>query len=266
MSAHEWGRSSRDDLGGELSDNSVAVLPLGAIEQHGPHLPLATDQIIAEGLARKALDQCARTPAVWLLPTMPFGQGLEHAGHPGTLALSAATLESMLIELGASAAAAGLRRLVLFSGHGGNHAAIDNAALRLRHDHQLLVVKACYFDFAMPTTPPLPPREWREGLHGGALETALMQYFQPDLVAAEALAHWPSIDTTALAEFSYLGAEHGAGRFAWLASDLNPEGVVGDARLATAAMGEAFAEHYAGILAGVISETAQFPLACLHKR
>ena len=263
MTRHDWALHTHAGLSARLTRDSVGLLPLGAIEQHGPHLPLATDQIIAEGLANHAVEQCKSEHSIWLLPAVPVGQGLEHAAYAGTLSLSAATFEAVVYELGASAARAGLRRLVLFSGHGGNNAAMDNAALRLRHDHHMLVVKACYFDFPMPATPTLPAREWREGLHGGALETALMLYFNPEAVELQAAEHWPSMTSHALSDYTYLGAEQSAARFAWLAGDLNPAGVVGDARLASAAMGEAFAGHYAAILADIIAEAARFPLACL---
>lgn len=263
MTGYDWALHTHAGLSERLTADSVGLLPLGAIEQHGPHLPLATDQLITEGLAHQAIKQCASQSAVWLLPTVPVGQGLEHAAYAGTLSLSAATFEALLYELGANAARAGLRRLVLFSGHGGNNAAMDNAALRLRHDHNMLVVKACYFDFPMPATPTLPAREWREGLHGGALETALMLHFNPEVVNWEAAEHWSSIAHRELSDNAYLGVEQSAARFAWLAGDLNRAGVVGDARLASAAMGEDFARHYAGILAGIVAEAADFPLACL---
>lgn len=263
MTGHDWALHTHAELSDRLTADSVGLLPLGAIEQHGPHLPLATDQMIAEGLAHEAIEQCASEHSAWLLPAVPVGQGLEHAAYAGTLSLSAATFEAVLYELGASVARAGLRRLVFFSGHGGNNAAMDNAALRLRHDHNMLVVKACYFDFPMPATPTLPAREWHEGLHGGALETALMLYFNPEAVELQAADHWPSMVYRELSDNAHLGAEQSTARFAWLAGDLNPAGVVGDARLASAAMGEAFARHYAGILADVIAEAARFPLACL---
>ncbi|MDR9432484.1 MAG: creatininase family protein [Spiribacter sp.] len=263
MQISDWGRQTRDQLTAQMHDAQVALLPLGAIEQHGPHLPLATDQIIADGLVNEAISQLDDQIAVWRLPTLPIGQGVEHARHAGTLSLSAATFESVIYELGVSVARTGVKRLVLFSAHGGNSAAIENAALELRQDYDLLVVKACYFNFPAPPTSEWPAKECREGLHGGALETTLMLHFAPNMVNPSACQHWPSIDETALAGFQYLGAEHRPARFAWLASDINPAGVCGDARLANAADGEAFARHYAEVLAGILAETAAFPLAHL---
>ncbi len=235
------------------------MLPLGAVEQHGPHLPLNTDTRIAQGLAEEAMQRHRSGCPLLCLPALSIGQGIEHIAHSGTLALEPATFEAVLYDLGASVARAGLRRLVLFSAHGGNLAAVDTAALRLRRDFGLLVVKACYFDFP-PLAGAIPERELREGLHGGALETALMMHFDPAQVDIERLEHHPSIEFDALADNHWLGAETRAARFAWLADDLNPSGVCGDSRLATAALGARLAAHYGGILAAVIEEAAGFPL------
>lgn len=259
MSAHHWAELDSVGLASCRSAEAVALLPLGAVEQHGPHLPLITDTRIAQGLADEAMGRCDPALPLLCLPALSIGQGIEHAGHPGTLALEPATLEAVLYDLGASVARSGLRRLVLFSAHGGNLAVADTAALRLRRDFGLLVVKACYFDFpGLPDA--IPARESREGLHGGALETALMMHFDPEQVNVGRLGHFPSIEFDALGENQWLGAETRAARFAWLADDLNPWGVCGDSRLATASLGARLAAHYGGILAEIIEETAGFPL------
>lgn len=263
MTACHWGDLDSAGLADRRSPQAVAVLPLGAVEQHGPHLPLITDTRIAQGLTDEAMARCGSECRLLCLPALSVGQGIEHAGHPGTLALEPSTFEAVLYDLGASVARAGLQRLVLFSAHGGNLAAADTAALRLRRDFGLLVVKACYFDFpALPDA--LPARERLEGLHGGALETALMMHFDPQAVNHARLGHFPSIEFEALGEHQWLGAETRPARFAWLAEDLNPAGVCGDGRLASAEMGARLAAHYGGILAAVIEETARFPLERLN--
>ena len=259
MTALYWAELDSAGLADSRTSEAVALMPLGAVEQHGPHLPLITDTRIAQGLADEAMMRCAPTRQLFCLPALSMGQGIEHAGHPGTLALEPATFEAVLYDLGASVARSGLRRLILFSAHGGNLASADTAALRLRRDFGLLVVKACYFDFP-PLPDALPAHEAREGLHGGALETALMMHFDPDQVNTERLGHFPSIEFDALEGNQWLGAETLPARFAWLASDLNPSGVCGDSRLATASLGARLAVHYGGILADVIEETARFPL------
>lgn len=259
MSAGEWAEYTTRSLPTGDDQATVALLPLGAVEQHGPHLPLSTDTCIAEGLSRAALAQCDDALPVLRLPTLALGQGIEHADYAGTLALKPSTLEALLYDLGASVAAAGVRRLVMFTAHGGNLAGMETAALRLRQRFGLLVIKACYFDFPPPADA-ISAREAQEGLHGGALETALMQHFAPDQVDARAIGHAPSVMFDALAGFEWIGAEGRPARFAWLAGDLNPAGVCGDARSADAALGARLADHYAASLAAILAEAARFPL------
>ncbi len=256
MSQFDWAGQTAPECRAALDDQTVVILPLGAVEQHGPHLPMDTDTRLAEHLTGAAMEVCAKTLKLKRLPALAFGQGLEHADYAGSLTLSPATLEQMIVELGASVARSGARRLVLFSAHGGNLAAMDNAALRLRYDWKMLVVKACYFNFP-PLPDALPAKEWREGLHGGALETALMQYFAPHSVRTDELGHWPM---DAALSGARLAPEGSSARWAWLAQDLHAAGVVGDARLANAALGARLAAHYAGIFAEVLAETAAFDL------
>jgi riboflavin-specific deaminase-like protein len=152
--------------------------------------------------------------------------------------------------------------VVLFNSHGGNRAAIDAAALALRAEHDLLVVKASYFRFARPRDVELPDREWKHGLHGGAVETAMMLHLRPDLVDRSAVADFPSSGAELEGSLRRVAPE-GEAPFAWLAEDLNPQGVVGDARLATAEMGARLVEHYGGVLAEVILDTRAFPIEAL---
>ncbi len=260
--ATAWADLTSSGLSARVNQETVAILPLAAIEQHGPHLPLATDQVIADGLTTAALPELPAGVDCLRLPTLAIGDSLEHGRHSGTLSLSAETLQAVLVDIGHSIARAGCRRLVLYSSHGGNLAAVDTAALRLRAEAAMLVVKTCHFDFP-PLADALPEREWQEGLHGGALETALMLHLAPERVDTAALAHWPSLEFDALAGFQWLGAENRPARFAWLAQDLHPAGVSGDARLASAQLGQRLLAHYAATLAAIIAETAAFPLAQL---
>ncbi len=234
----------------------VAVLPLAAVEQHGPHLPLGTDLEIARGILAEALQLLPPEFPVLVLPSQAAGASLEHEGFPGTLSLDAGLLEGLIDAVGASVAAAGIRRLVLFNSHGGNRATLDTTALRLRREHGLLVVKATYTRFPRPPGVDLPEVEWRHGFHGGAPETAMMLHLRPDLVDAGAFGAFPSLGE---GMEGVLGPE-GAASFAWLAGDLHPSGVVGDPRRATAAMGKQMVSHYAQVLARVLEEARGFPL------
>jgi len=231
-----------------------AVLTLAAVEQHGPHLPLGTDLEIARGILAVALQRLPREFPVVVLPTQAVGTSAEHGSFPGTLSLAPRLLEGIVQELGAAIAGVGIRRLVLFNSHGGNRATLDTAALRLRKEHGLLVVKATYTRFPRPPGMDLPEAEWRHGFHGGAVETAMMLHLRPDLVDAEAFDAFPS---TGEAMEGILGPE-GAASFAWLAEDLHPSGAVGDPRRASAAMGDLLVSHYGRALARILEECRSF--------
>lgn len=245
------------------AEDAVAVLPLAAVEQHGEHLPLSTDLDIAEGLLRAALPQLDPQRRVCVLPALAVGLSLEHTAFAGTLSLSPECALTTVCELGDSVARAGLRRLVLFNTHGGNKAVVDMAALKLRAAHGMLVVRANYFRFAPPEDA-LPAAELRHGLHGGALETAMMLHLAPHKVRCEVLANHASLGQAMDAKGSLLGPEGEAG-FAWMAQDLNPHGVTGNATLADAALGARLVEHFAAALVRVIEDAAAFDLECLSR-
>lgn len=262
MSIREWAALTSAELAAAAGEDPVAVLPLAAVEQHGPHLPLATDCVIAEGLLDAAEAYLPADCPVLRLPTLTVGDSLEHTGFPGTLSLAPETFQRAVVEWGASVARAGVRRLLLFSSHGGNLAGADVAALRLRHDHGLLVVRGSYFRMPPPADA-LPAEELRLGLHGGALETALMLHLAPDAVRQHAITRAGSLDEEVGERNRWLGAEGPAAGFAWMAEDLSPTGVTGNATLATPQLGAELVAHFAEALAGLLLETRQFPLTAL---
>ena len=259
--ARDWAALSPAEAAAAARRDPVVVLPLAATEQHGPHLPVSTDMDIGEGLLAEALRRLPDGTDVWTLPTVAVGASQEHMRFAGTRSVSTIELIRSLVGQGAELAAAGVRRLVLSNSHGGNRQAMDAAALTLRAEHGMLVVKASWFRFARPDID-LPEEEWRHGLHGGALETALMLHLRPELVRRDRLAAFPSLGEELERTLRRVGPE-GEASFAWLAGDLNPEGVTGNATLATEAMGARLVEHYGGILAEVILDARDFPLARL---
>lgn len=254
-----WSALSPAEAAVAARRDPVVVLPLAATEQHGPHLPPSTDLDIGEGLLAAAFRHLPDAANVWALPPVAVGASQEHARFPGTLSVTTEQLIRSIVEQGAALARSGVRRLVLSNSHGGNRHAMDAAGLSLRAEHALLVVKASYFRFARPIDVELPETEWRHGLHGGAVETAMMLHLRPDLVRADAIADFPSLGARLERTLRRLGPE-GQASFAWLADDLNPQGVVGDATLASAAMGARLVEHYGRILAEVIMDARDFPL------
>ena len=237
----------------------VAVLLLAAIEQHGTHLPLSTDLDIGLGLLAVAFGRLPDALPVAALPPVAVGASLEHARFPGTLSIPSTLLGDLIHHLGTSVARGGIRRLVVVNSHGGNRAALDAAALRLREQAQLLVVKVHYPDFPRPAAVDLPEPEWRHGIHGGAVETAMMRYLHPDRVR-EAAAGSAAPFATELERQGSRIAPEGAAAFAWLAGDLDRSGAVGDAALGTADLGRRLVDYYGATLAAVIRDSRSFPI------
>ena len=153
----------------------------------------------------------------------------------------------------------GLRRLVLFNTHGGNKHVVDEAGLHLRAEHGMLVVKAHSFRFPRPAGVELPEGEWEHGLHGGAVETAMMLHLRPDLVRRDRVQSFTSLGEELAGRLELVRPE-GHASFAWMAHDLNPHGVAGDARLATAGAGRILVEAYGAALACIVRDARAFPL------
>ena len=256
-----WQDKTPQDIARIAAAGGVAVLPLAAIEQHGEHLPLSTDLDIALGLLDAALPQLRPELPICVLPALAVGLSLEHSAFAGTLSLSPETALAVVAELGECVAAAGFRRLVLFNSHGGNKAVVDLAALKLRAAHRMLVVRANYFRFTPPADV-LPAAELRHGLHGGALETAMMLHLAPTKVRIEQVADFDALGQRMAAAGTLLGPEGEAG-FAWMAQDLNPSGATGNARLANAEMGARLVTHFGQQLARLLHEAYDFDLSCL---
>ena len=254
----KWHELTSPEIAALVTSDPVAILPIAAIEQHGPHLPLSTDVDIGDGLIDAAAVRHENVPFV-VLPTQTIGSSPEHVAFPGTLTLSADSLEEALVGLAASLHSAGVRRLVVSNSHGGNKSALDSAALQIRSELDMLVVKSNYFRFPRPAKVSLPESEWLHGLHGGAVETAMMLHLRHDLVRTDAIQPFESFGEELEKTMTWIRPE-GVAPFAWMAQDLNPHGVTGDATLATAELGAQLVEHYAAILADVIRDAHAFPV------
>jgi creatinine amidohydrolase len=236
---------------------TIALLPVAAIEQHGPHLPLATDALINEGVVAAALRRLPSTASVLVLPALNVGDSLEHSAFPGTLSADLDTVMGLWLAMGRDVARTGVRKLVIFNSHGGQRAHVDLAALRLRVAHGLLVVRAHSFSFGVPAGL-FELDELAHGLHGGAVETSLVMHLRPELVRTDALADFQSRVTTIVAGGGLLGAEKPVG-IGWMTQDLNLQGACGNAAAASAAKGAALLDHLATRLAQLLAEVEAMP-------
>ena len=254
-----WASLTSDEARQLAARDPVVTFPIGSTEQHSPHLPLSTDLDIGIGLLEAAFRALPPDFPAVVLPPQAVGSSREHARFAGTLSIEPELLGAFVEEIGAALAAAGVRRLVLANSHGGNRHLLEDAGLRLREEHGMLIVKATWFRFPRPDGIDLPESEWRHGFHGGAVETAIMMHLRPDLVRTGAAKRAPSLGEELERELTHLGPE-GPASFSWLAGDLNASGVVGDATRADASMGARLVEHYGAVLADVIRDARAFPL------
>jgi creatinine amidohydrolase len=234
------------------AETVVALLPVAAVEQHGPHLPLATDALINDGIVRRTLERLPQAPALLVLPALSIGYSLEHTAFAGTLSIGFETLLGVWLDVGRSAARAGIRKLVILNTHGGQRALVDAAALRLRAECGMLAVRANYFAFGAPGGL-FDERELRNGLHGGDAETSLMLHLRPDLVRIDALQNFAGLPERLADRHQMLGAEKPVG-FGWMSQDLHPEGVCGNAAAADADKGEEYLEFIVDALVRLIVE------------
>jgi creatinine amidohydrolase len=239
----------------------IAVLPLAAIEQHGPHLPVGADAIINEGYVKKATARIPDDLPVLVLPLQSIGVSGEHSEYPGTLTLSAESAIRAWTEIGDSVARAGCRKLIVVNSHGGNVAAIEAATLNLRKRWKMLAINASWRRLGYPERL-FSAREATHGVHGGDAETSLILAFRPETVHMERACDFASAAESMERDFALLRAKPPLG-FAWMASDLNSEGAVGEADKASAAKGEAAADYGVERFIALLRDVHSFDLARL---
>ncbi len=253
-----WAEFRTTEFGNIDADSTIAILPLAAVEQHGPHLPLGTDTLIAEGMLMTVAAMLPPDLDVRSLPIQAVGKSNEHLHAPGTLTLPAAVAIEAWTELGLSVHRAGVRKLVFVNSHGGNEEIMGIVARELRVRAKMLAVKTSWSRFGVPDAM-FSDVERRHGIHGGEVETSLMLHFRSDLVDMTKAEDFPSLAARTESEFKHLGPT-GTHAFAWIASDLNPHGVVGNASAATAEKGRRVAEHQAQGFVELLRDVRAVPL------
>ncbi|MBO9101197.1 MULTISPECIES: creatininase family protein [Rhizobium] len=243
-----------------LPPGTIAILPVAAVEQHGPHLPVGTDALINRGILAHAIERMAPDMPVVILPEQMIGNSMEHLSFPGTLSHTAAATMEIWGTVLEGALRAGITKVLLFNSHGGQVKQLQPTALMLRQRFGAMAFYASWFDAGYPEGL-FSDDEIAFGIHGGAIETSMMLHLYPHLVATDHIADFPSRAKDLETAFSLLQTDPGNGRmagFGWMMQDLHPSGASGDARQATVEKGNALVERAAERLIQVIGDIAAF--------
>jgi len=252
----DWNAIAWPEVSAADAARWIAVLPLAATEQHGPHLPLETDVMIGEAYLARLQQLLPQALPVTFLPIQRIGISTEHIDFPGTQTLSTEAALKQWMALGEDVARKGLKKLVMVTSHGGNSAAMMLVAQDLRARHGMLAVTTSWSRFGAPDGL-FSEGELRHGIHGGAVETSIMLARYPQAVKKEAIADFPSSAAAMEKEFRWLSTQRPA-PFAWQAQDLNPSGAVGDARQASAEKGERLLDHGARAFCELLHDVDKF--------
>ena len=259
-----WNELNTYDFDELSADTTIAILPIASTEQHGPHLPIATDVTIANGMLGELGRQRPDDLEMLVLPTQEIGKANEHIYGRGTLSLSAELLIPVWTAIGTKVAEAGVRKMVIVNSHGGNVDIMSIVARELRVRYQMAVVSTQWSRFGNPEGM-ISDYESRYGIHGGEVETSLMLHFRPDLVRMDKAQNFGSKAESMREQSKYIQPlpPHS---LAWIAHDLNPNGVVGDASRGTAEKGEAICRHQVRGFIELLYDLKRYPLTNLYSR
>lgn len=266
-----WSDLTTADFAALDKARAIAVLPVAATEQHGPHLPLSVDTDIVNGVVAAAVPHLQKGLPALFLPTQAVGFSPEHNRFPGTLTLKSDTLIRLWTELGECVHASGVNKLVLFNAHGGQVGAMDLVARDLRARLGMLVYSVNWFNLPLvdargqDLNALFSAEEHRFGIHAGEIETSMMLALKPEHVRMEQAEYFRSASQARAAEFPILGNGKSA-KLGWQMQDYNPEGAVGNAATATAAKGQAVLEAAGLSLAALLAEIDRLPPGTLQKR
>lgn len=243
----------------------IAVLPVAAIEQHGPHLPLSVDTVLVDGVIAAALPHLANSLKVLFLPTQAVGLSPEHTHFPGTLTLKAETILRLWTDIAESVAATGIKKLLIFNTHGGNVGVMDLVARDLRARLNMLVYSASWFNLPLldaqgqDVNALFSADEHRFGIHAGDIETSMMLALDPAHVDMTQAQNFASASQARAQAFEILGNGKSA-KLGWQMQDYNPAGAVGNAAAATANKGQTLVAAAGCALARLLAEMDRMPL------
>lgn len=259
-----WSDLSTADFAALNRDRAIAVLPVAATEQHGPHLPLSVDTDIVDGVVAAALPHIATDLPALFLPTQAIGFSPEHTRFAGTLTLKAETLVRVWTEIGEAVAASGVKKLVLLNSHGGQVGALDLVARDLRARLGMLVYSINWFNLPLhdatgnDVNALFSADEHRFGIHAGEIETSMMLALHPQRVRMDKAEYFRSSSQDRAERFATLGNGRSA-KLGWMMQDYNPQGAVGNAAAATAEKGRALLDAAGRALAQALAEIDRLP-------
>ena len=261
MTNRRFGELRFPQLAELIGPRSILIQPVGAVEQHGPHLPLITDLLIAEATAEAVLAERGDELDLWLLPTLGYSKSNEHAWAAGSIWLGPGTMLAVLDDLGRSLAPLAARKLVFLNGHGGNSSLLNVACRELRLHHGLET-------FLMhPSVPPdqggaSTEDELGMGIHAGLHETSMVLHLRPDLVdLSVGYRNVPEeLDANRHVRFG------GGVSFGWLSNDFGPDGFIGDPTAATAELGEQLFRAAVTVVGEQLAEVSRFSFPAQESR
>lgn len=264
LHSHYWSDHTSEALSRMPREKLIAVLPVGAVEQHGPHMPMSTDHATVDAMVHATVAKLGPSSPVLFLPTASYGKSNEHSRYPGTITLSAQTLLALWMDIGDSVARSGVRKFVLFNSHGGQMSVMDIVARDLRCRCNLIVYSTNWFTLPLGEGVNIlfSAHEHRFGIHAGDMETSMMLALRPEYVAMDQARDFRSTAQDRADKFPILG--NGAtAKLGWMTQDYNPLGAAGNAALATAEKGAAVLQSAGLQLALLLQEVAELPLSTL---
>ncbi len=258
MMSRYWWDLTTEEFASLDMERTVALLPVSAVEQHGPHLPIRVDAAINAGILERALELLPTDCPLLVLPAQHVGKSDEHIAFPGTLSIRYETLGRLWFDLAESVFRAGCRKIIFFNSHGGQPQLIDIVCRDLRVRLNMLAVNCAWFNVT-GMADLFDAEELRHGIHGGAVETSLMLHLHPALVRMDRARNFVSRASAIEAENAVLRVEGSTG-IGWQTQDLNEAGACGDATLARASLGKELLERAAQALVALAGEVSRYSM------